>query len=325
MTQVQRLEAVVGGAVPDGVPFFPDLSTWYQASRLGLGNEQPFLPGQYIPDEDPIHRVPSLLAGPLSRLSYVDFYREFGWGLPAHIYDWFDEAFDGEARRSVLTEGRHRTVRLSCPAGELYRTYKLDAEGTWSEYGHLVKTHGDLDIVRSLVEHTRWQPHPERVERFLRETEGFGACDLVVFRSPFGKLVHEYLGFENLVYALEDDEKTILDFMEFQAEYDLRFIELAATMPGTVVIISDHADENLISPPWYRRFCMPFYREACSILHRAGKLVSTHLDGNIRDSFPSSPTRASTSSMAAPPPPCSTTRSRSSPPPRAEGPLRKAR
>ena len=27
---------------------------------------------------------------------------------------------------------------------------------------------------------------------------------------------------------------------------------------------------------------MPFYREACAILHGAGKLVSTHLDGNIK-------------------------------------------
>ncbi len=286
MNQVQAFEAVIRGEAADRVPFFPDLSTWYQASRLGLGTEQPYFPGQYIPDGESIHEAPSLLGGKLSKLSYVDFYKEFGWGLPAHIYDWFDESFDAEARKSVLTEGRHRTVRFSCPAGELWRSYKLDAEGTWSEYGHMVKSLADLDIVRSLVEHTRQVPHPERVERFLRETEGFGVCDLVVFRSPFGKLVHEYLGFEGLVYALEDDEAAIHDFMEFQAEKDLRFIELAAGMPGRVVIISDHADENLISPPWYRRFCMPFYREACSILHGAGKLVSTHLDGNIKGFLP---------------------------------------
>jgi hypothetical protein len=282
VNQAALLEAVLRGEVPERVPFFPDISTWYQASRLGLGAEQPFFPGQYIPDGDPIHDRPSRLEGRLGRLSYADFYREFGWGLPAHIYDWYDESLVDGAERIVATEGRQRWIRFRCPAGELRRSYKLDAEGTWSEYGHMVKELADLDIVRSLVEHTRRRARPERVERFLRETEGFGACDLVVFRSPFGKLVHEYLGFENLVYALEDHELAILDFIDFQAERDLRFIELAASMPGRIVIISDHADENLISPPWYRRFCMPFYREACGILHRAGKLVSTHLDGNIR-------------------------------------------
>jgi hypothetical protein len=282
MTPVQRFEAVLAGRVPGEIPFFPDISTWYQTSRLGLGAEQPFFPGQYIPDGDPIHKYASRLEGALASLSYVDIYREFGWGLPAHIYDWCDELFAPGATKTVVTEGRHRTLRFSCPAGDLTRTYKLDAEGTWSEYGHMVKDLGDLDVVRSLVRHTRREAHPERIERFLRETEGFGVCDIVVFRSPFGKLVHEYLGFENLVYALEDHEKSILDFIEFQTEVDLRFMELAASMPGGVVIISDHADENLISPPWYRRFCMPFYREACAILHGAGKLVSTHLDGNIK-------------------------------------------
>ena len=286
MTQAQRFEAVLAGKKPDRTPFFPDISTWYQASRLGVGGEQLYYPGQHIPDGDPIHDLPSrlggILGGRLARLSYTDYYREFGWGLPAHIYDWYDESLVGGAERTVLTEGRHRTVRFKTPAGELHRTYKLDAEGSWSEYGHMVKQLGDLDIVRSLVTHTRREAHPERVERFLRETEGFGACDLVIFRSPFGKLVHEYLGFEGVIFAVEDHERTILDFMEFQAEHDLRLIEMAAAMPGKVVIISDHADENLISPPMYRKYCMPFYREACAILHAAGKVVSTHLDGNIK-------------------------------------------
>ncbi len=282
MNQVQRFFAVMRGEQPDQTPFFPDLSTWYQAARLGLGAEQPYFPGQFIPDGVPIHAGPGRLPGRLDSLGYAGLYREFGWGLPAHIYDWFDERLGGGIEKTVSTEGRHRTVVWKTRRGELRRTYKLDAEGTWSEYGHMATRPEDLDILRLLVEHTQFVPRPERVERFLSETEGFGICDLVVFRSPFGKLVHEYMGFENVVYALADGDKSIMDFMEFQEYYDLRFIELAASMPGQVVIISDHADENLISPPWYQSYCMPFYRKACDILHRAGKLVSTHLDGNIK-------------------------------------------
>ena len=89
------------------------------------------------------------------------------------------------------------------PRGDLERTYKLDAEGTWSEYGHMVKLPAELDIVRCIVEATRFVPHHERIEKFLRDTEGFGVCDLVVNRSPFGKLIHEYMGFEQVAYALE--------------------------------------------------------------------------------------------------------------------------
>jgi hypothetical protein len=307
VNQTQRFFTVARGGIPDRAPFFPDLSTWFQTSRLGLGVEQPYFPGQFIPDDTPLRGLPfnpaaadafypgaegaeaealdPLLEKRLAGLSYAEIYREFGWGLPAHVYDWYDEEYMDGATKTVVTEGRHRRVTFHTPRGELQRSYKLDAEGTWSEYGHMVKELSDLSIVRSLVDHTLRLPRPERVERFLRATEGFGICDLVIFRSPFGKLVHEYMGFENVVYALEDDKAAVLDFLAFQEDHDLRLIEMAAKMPGPVVIISDHADENLISPPWYREYCIPYYRKACKILHRAGKLVSTHLDGNFKGYF----------------------------------------
>jgi hypothetical protein len=94
------------------------------------------------------------------------------------------------------------------------------------------------------------------------------------------------MGFEALTYALFDQEQQVLDFLAFQEHYDLRFIELAAGAPGKIVIISDHADENLISPPWYRRYCIPFYKKACRIIHQAGKFASTHLDGNFKGYLP---------------------------------------
>jgi hypothetical protein len=150
----------------------------------------------------------------------------------------------------------------------------------------MVKSIEDLEIVRYIVEHTGYLPRHERIEWFLKETEGFGVCDIVVFRSPFGKLVHEYMGFEAVVYALFDGEKSVLEFLEFQEHYDLRFVELAAHAPGSIVIISDHADENLISPPFYREFCIPYYRKACGIIHKAGKYASTHLDGNFKGYLP---------------------------------------
>jgi len=276
----------VRGEPGERAPVFPDLTTWYQASRLGVGAEQPYFPGQFIPDSSPLHARPSLLEGPLARLTFSGFYREFGWGLPAHLYDWYEEPFTGGVEKIVATEGSRRTVTWRTPRGDLRRTYKLDAEGSWSEYGHMVRDLAQLDIVRTIMENTRVVPHFERVERFLREPEGFGVGDSVLARSPFGKLIHEYLGFEAVAYALHDHEPAVLDFLAFQEHHDLAFTELAASGPGSIVILSDHADENLISPPWYRRFCLPYYRKACALIRKAGKYASTHLDGNFRGFLP---------------------------------------
>ena len=285
MTHAERFFAVLEGRTPDRPAFFPDITTWYVLTRIPLGDEQPFWPGQYIPDDNRFHEMPSRLDGSRGGLTFVDFYRRFDWGLPCHVYDWYDELYRG-VEKTVLTDGRHRTVTFHTTRGDLSRTYMLDAEGTWSEYGHMARSPADLDIVSRIVESTRFEPRHERVEKFLRETEGFGICDLVVFRSPFGKLIHEYMGFEAVAYALHDDPAAIDDFLRLQEAKDLELIRLAARAPGPIVIISDHADENLISPAWYRSYCIPYYRKACRILHAAGKKVSTHLDGNFKGYFP---------------------------------------
>jgi hypothetical protein len=286
VTRVEEFTAVLEGRTPDRPVFFPDITSWYMLTRIPLGEEQPFWPGQYIPDDSTFHQRPSRLGESLGRLTFVDFYRKFGWGLPCHMYDWYDERLARGVEKTVATEGRHRAVTFRTPRGDLVRTYKLDAEGTWSEYGHMVRSTADLPIVESLLEHTEFVPRHERVHKFLRETGGFGVCDLVIFRSPFGKLIHEYMGFEAVAYALHDEPLALGDFLQIQEEKDLELIRLAAAAPGPIVIISDHADENLISPAWYREWCIPYYQKACRILHEAGKRVSTHLDGNFRAYLP---------------------------------------
>jgi uroporphyrinogen-III decarboxylase len=289
MTHRERFFRVLEGEPVDRAPFFPDITTWYQASRLGVGTEQPYSPGQYIPDDSLLHGRESRASGRFAGFTFLDFYRELGWGLPVHMYDWYEERYHGGVEKHVETQGdppRHRTGTWHTPRGELVRSYKLDAEGTWAEYGHMVRSLEELEIVRSIVGHTEMVPRFERVERFLEETDGFGVCDIVLFRSPFGKLVHEYMGFEAVTYALHDHEAEVLEFLAFQEQFDLAFLELAVRAPARIVIISDHADENLISPPWYRRFCIPYYQKACALIHRAGKLASTHLDGNFKGYLP---------------------------------------
>jgi len=286
VTPREHFFRVLDGEPVDRAPFFPDITTWYQATRLGIGTEQPYQPGQFIPDDSPIHAGAGRLEGRLARFTFTDFYKEFGWGLPAHAYDWFEERYTGGVEKLVISEASQRTISWRTPRGDLVRNYRLDAEGSWAEYGHMVQQLGQLDIVRYIVERTEYIPHFERVERFLRETEAFGVSDLVLYRSPFGKLIHEYLGFEAVAYALFDHEPQVLDFLAFHEHYDLKLTELAASGPGSIAILSDHADENLISPPWYQRFCIPYYRKACDLLHRAGKRVSTHLDGNFKGFLP---------------------------------------
>ena len=285
MTHRERFFSILKGHKPDKPAFFPDISSWYGARRIERGEPQWFGCGRFVGDDHPLHRTAGDMPGAYQDWTYLDFYRNFDWGLPVHIYDWYDVQYDGVDVTEVV-EGNQKITRTNCSAGSLHEIHTLAEDGSWAPTRHLAQNIKDLDILRYVIAHTRFVPRYDIVNDTLEAVADQGVCDIVLWRSPFGKLVQDYLGFENVVYALADDRKYILDFLDMQEEKLLEFVKLAAGTSAKLVILSDHADENLIAPPYYQEFCIPFYQKATDILHQAGKFVSSHLDGNFKNYFP---------------------------------------
>ena len=47
----------------------------------------------------------------------------------------------------------------------------------------------------------------------------------------------------------------------------------------------ESADQQILNPLWYEKYCLPFYQKAGDILHKKNKIFSTHLDGNFKALF----------------------------------------
>lgn len=286
MTNRERFFNVLAKRQIDRTPFFPDIISWFVYTRQPFGTEAAFGPGEYIADDNEFNRRESRLKGKLAKMTFLDLYREHDWGLPVHLYNWYATKYSGGIEVVEEKSGQFRSITYKTPKGDLQKTYQLAGDGSWAPMHHLIKELNDLEIYKYIVENSRQIPDYKIVAKFHEDAGGFGVCDTVIARSPFGKLVHELMGFERVIYELYDNEKIINDFLNFQEYHDLTLIEKAADYPAQVVCISDHADENLISPPYYKKYCIPFYQKACSMLHKKDKLVSTHLDGNFKGFFP---------------------------------------
>ena len=286
MTHREHFFSVLEGKKPKNMPFMPDITDWYTSMRTPEGEARKFGPAEFIPDSDPFHKFAGTMPAKYRDFTLFDFYREFDWGFPVHIGNWYERQYDGGIERTVTTEPKVRTTVLHTPKGDLVHRDLLAMDGTWCPREHFIKKPEDLDILALVVEAERYVPRYDNVESIMKEMGEWGFGDLVIHRSPFGKLVHEYMGFEQVIYALADMPDYIGDFLVLQEKRDLQLIELASKAPERLVIISDHADENLIAPPYYKEYCIPFYRKACDILHKSGKFVSTHLDGNFKSFFP---------------------------------------
>lgn len=316
-THRARFFALLKGEPIDRVPFFPDITDWYKARRTLSGEAQKFMTGALIPDGIPFHQVQKDMPPQWASWTFLDFYRNFNWGLPIHIYKWYRTYSDDyniklSQSSQYHIQGKHHLhgwlsygdISLAdvegslvkdrgkisevweTPIGNLTSTKEIAADGSIARTSYLVKTLKDLDILEYLFTHTTVEADYQWINSILDQIGDQGVADLAIFRSPFGKLVQEYVGIENMAYWMYDDPDRILETMRVLEKQDLEIIELAANASTRIVNISDNADDALLNPRWYQEFCIPYYQKACDILHKHNKIVAAHLDGNIKGLLP---------------------------------------
>ena len=283
----QRWFALLEGKQPDQQPFFPDISDWYKARRQRPHEPQAYNTGALIPDDSTLNKRQVDMPPEWADWTYFDFYRNFDWGLPVHIYpvDWQKEYHDGY-RYVKETDIEGTTQTWETPHGTLTRIDRFASDGSSVTKHFMLQSLDDLKALEYIIRHTYYEVDYGVIDWNLRTVGKMGVSDVGVWRSPFGKMLHEYAGLTQLSYMMADDAPRVLDLVALQMESDMQVIEMVAKSNSRVVIISDHADEALLNPRWYRQYCIPFYRQATDLLHQHGKLVSTHLDGNIKRLMP---------------------------------------
>jgi uroporphyrinogen decarboxylase len=96
-------------------------------------------------------------------------------------------------------------------------------------------------------------------------------------------------GTENLLMDLAYGESEVYRLRDMLHEFSLREMEMwAKTDVDGVSFMDDWGTQVslLISPQLWREFYKPLYKEYCDILHKNGKFVFFHSDGNIEAIYP---------------------------------------
>ncbi|OGS34261.1 MAG: hypothetical protein A2293_13660 [Elusimicrobia bacterium RIFOXYB2_FULL_49_7] len=291
LTHRKRFLNLINGEKVDKVPFFPDLSKWYEANRYGEGpRERNYLPGELIAPEDTINRLPGqALPARFRGKNIFEIHAALDCGIPVHGYDIF---YKTTYRNSEIIE-KHSPERVTTvirtSKGELREIKGMAADHSQAILEHFVKSEGDLDILTHIVQDTVYSPNFGRVEKALSIIGESGYLNLIIPRSPMGRLIHNYMGVEAVTYALMDYPEKMQCLLDIMREKDREVWTLATAAPGKIAFMADNMDEFLISPDWYRSYFLPVYQEMNALLHRANKKVLTHMDGRLKNILPMIP------------------------------------
>jgi len=288
MTIRERVDAVLSGRKPDRLPFLDRLENWHRShARAGT------LPGEY------------------AALSLPQIYRSVGMGQQKFVVPYGLRLRGVEVTASFNREPFYREVepvfesfpgmwdvvasdrpgvtvtRLATPVGRLEvrhetlpETVAMGAEPYLRE--HLIKDDPDYRTVEYILERAEFVP---QFEKLTAEESRVGEAGYVVpllHRIPFQQVLLEYLGEVRLFYALHDDPGPVhrlLTLLDDQLRDILRGV---AGMPVAYVEFPDNLHGGMTNPRLFTRYCLPDLQRYTEVLHRQGKKVGSHTDGDVK-------------------------------------------
>ncbi|MFH1760913.1 MAG: uroporphyrinogen decarboxylase family protein [bacterium] len=287
ITHRQRFLDRINGKTVDKIPFFPDLSKWYEYNRYGNGQwSKVYAPGALIHPDDEINRLAGIMPEIFKNKNLFEIHDYFDCGIPVHGYNSYMKIVLNNVKIENSSNGQETITIWKTPKGNLRQISRMAADHSMCTKEYFLKSADDFHILEYIFMNSELIPNYKETENSLNVIGERGYLNLVINRSPMGKLLHDYMGIENLSYSLFDNLKQLEHLLQVILEHDRKVWKIAAEAPAKIAVMSDNMDEYLVSPEWYKTYFLPVYQEMNGVLHKGGKKVLTHMDGRMKNLLP---------------------------------------
>ena len=286
MTPRERMLAAIRGNPTDRIPWAPRLDLWYKANRRA-GT----LPAQY--------RTASL----------TEMTDDLGMGFHAVIPDFRDLRTPADDHDRALGVYNLHTMPCRTVLENVERKVRLDGDRTFVEYvtplgsvtttvlydetmrqagitithveTHVFKGVEDYAPLGYLFENARVDPNTEGFEAFAAQVgnRGIAVGYVTGAASPMHFIQRELMPLDQFFYETHDHPDELAHLADQIAGYYDRLLEVAASSPAQVLMLGANYDASVTYPPFFAEHITPTLRRFAGTLHRRGKLLLTHTDG----------------------------------------------
>ncbi len=184
-------------------------------------------------------------------------------------------------------KGFRRT--LHTPAGDLWEErVKEPTYGTHAARSHFVKEPADYNILMSYFRDVTVRMNLEPVKKVLADLGDDGLPHTSVSRTPYQQLWVEWVCLEDLCLHLVDEPALMDEVFALMFDLQRRQLEIAIAacreLPIPYLVFPDNITAPVIGETYFRRFCLPMYRQLTAMLDAAGMdlPVFVHMDGNLK-------------------------------------------
>lgn len=276
LTQKERILKTFKGEKIDKIAFSPRLYYWYNTNKLYLGKRSKKYHKTGIPEE-------------YLGKSQIEIYKKLG-SSPRYIFETFyislfhtniDSDSDVNIKIKKGKEKNELITEYTTPKGILT---KVSRDGHIIEYP--IKNIKDIAVMKEVIEASQFIFDEENFHKARKQLGNQGIVSEYIPRSPFMKLVVDYLGFSRTIIFLRKYPKEIEQFLKFLKISDDPIYKTLESCPLKVINFGENIDANLTPPPYFGQYLLPYYEKRVKQLQRKGKYCHIHMDGSLRDLLP---------------------------------------
>ena len=254
MTPRQRILSVLNGQMPDRVPFTIKSSIKHPKPPVGVIERQLRNDGLAICRDETVYST-----------------------MRPNVEIFKHEYYEGG--RLYMRE----TFRTS--AGEVSQLWIRGAGGYDSDKlaEYMIKSPEDYNVVESIFNDEVYTP---TYGQFTRAEEILGD-DGFLFAgwmppTPLMQMLWQLMGIETFTMDQVDVPEKFFHLYEVLLECQCKQCDIIAESPALVGHIEENMTSNMIGLERFEKYVVPCYNKFGSILHKKGKLLAAHFDGQMK-------------------------------------------
>ena len=229
------------------------------------------------------------LPAPYTGMALPAIYRSLG--CSNRVYHWacMKSAEDSRVRTTKRQlSGTDYEVLTETPAGSQRAMYRQHPGNPYRPEAIKwpVSDANEMRVAAWREARRTWSWDQAEYDRVAREWDRLGAATVCMTRVSVQKLYLEEMGVEQAIYALADWPAACEAYFEALALSEARQMDLLAASPIESINFGDNVHAATLSPALFKKYVLPVYRRRCEVLHRAGKFVYAHWDGDCRPLLP---------------------------------------
>lgn len=285
---------IIRGQTPDGLLFVPRMDIWYNRNKarrtlpsgledhslqeilelLGLGLHS-VVPDfiRSAPEEDLYHRALGFYNNP-----------EFPYRVDFSAVKFDVEKTDTEWKLRYY--GRAGEITTACRAGRALLDSGVSIPDI-TEYA--IKSPGDYPVLVDILSNVRVLPNPAGYQAYKDRVGERGVA--VAFASlacgPMQHIMRDLRRYEEFCFDLFDEAPGLPELAEILAVLYDGILDSTARSSADVVLFGANYDDAITAPPFFDEHITPWLNRAADKLHRAGKYLLTHTDGENKGLMPS--------------------------------------